>query len=153
MDEGNDEERVRMNVTPAERRGYVAKTASRTPLAWLLFSVAFFFLFCSSCFFLICRPPFHPPRVISSTAEHLTHGDGSLRNVPGRAPSLLVSLAVPRKRATQATTICHFTVATSLQPRVRSSCTRKKIVGSINEIICMPRVHAAGKKARRHGST
>jgi len=33
----NDEERVRMNVTPTERRGFQAKTTSRTPLAWLLF--------------------------------------------------------------------------------------------------------------------
>lgn len=36
----NDEERVRMNVTPAERRGFQAKTTSRTPLAWLLFLFA-----------------------------------------------------------------------------------------------------------------
>lgn len=29
-----------MNVTPTERRGYRAKTTSRTPLAWLLFLFA-----------------------------------------------------------------------------------------------------------------
>lgn len=39
---GNDEERVRMNVTPAERRGFRAKTTSRTPLAWLLFLFVLF---------------------------------------------------------------------------------------------------------------
>lgn len=44
---GNDEERVRMNVTPAERRGFRAKTTSRTPLAWLLFLFVLFSSFLS----------------------------------------------------------------------------------------------------------
>lgn len=49
---GNDEERVRMNVTPAERRGFRAKTTSHTPLAWLLF------LFVLSSLFFPLLPPF-----------------------------------------------------------------------------------------------
>lgn len=61
------------------------------------------------------------PRLSSPAVEHLTHDDGPLCNIPGRVQSFLVSLAVPRKRTTSATTICHFTLSTSLQPRVYSS--------------------------------
>lgn len=75
----NDEERVRMNVTPAERRGFQAKTTSRTPLAWLLFLFAlssllpYIHLLSFLSFFPACIP----------AVVHLTH-DSSLRSVTGR---------------------------------------------------------------------
>lgn len=77
---GSDEERVRMNVTPAERRGSIAKTTSCTPLAWLLFLFVFFsFLF----LLLVLRSSFRLLQVVFSTVEHLTHEDGPLCSVPG----------------------------------------------------------------------
>lgn len=79
---GNDEERVRMNVTPAERRGSRAKTTSRTPLAWLLF---LFVLFSSFSFLIfLFSLPFSPLcTCIPFAAIYLTH-DSSLCNVRTR---------------------------------------------------------------------
>lgn len=135
-----------MNVTPAERRGSVAKTTSCTLLACLFF-LFIFFSFSSS--FLVFLSLSRLLQVDFSTVEHLTHEDGPLCNVPGCVQSLLVSLAVPRKpfvgrrrRLLSATSRCHQSPVTSVLV------VQRKMVGSINEIICMPRVRAMEKNLR-----
>lgn len=77
---GDDEERVRMNVTPAERRGSRAKTTSRTPLAWLLF----LFVLSSPSLYSSSLPlALHIPCLRIPAVAHLTH-DSPLRGVTGR---------------------------------------------------------------------
>lgn len=130
---GNDEERVRMNVTPAERRGFRAKTTSRTPLAWLLF------------LFALSSPSLHPsslpllpafPRLPSNRGIHLTH-DSPLRGVAGRAFSRSSSpypFSVDARRRRLSTT-SRGTSLGAHEWSVRGGCDARKKSGSINEIV------------------
>lgn len=117
-----------MNVTPAERRGFRAKTTSRTPLAWLLFLFVLF----SFLIFLFCPPCPSIPAVL-----HLTHDAAlymALQDAFSRSSSPYAFSISARRRRVSATSR-----GTSLETRVCSCAGGRKSPGSLNEIVCAAR--------------